>query len=457
MVRGIYSTALTSMLVEKGFKIARPSRRISERLKIEPNKDPWDVFIESNPGCFGVRIYGLKDAFNQVMNTIGRTGYTVFCRSIAPVGGCYVGRVVRVEGRTAYVDTGDFIGVLSGSYEEGELVPVSTVKPTCKGHPQLIEGVAVAGRYAIVGENLQPRIPEGADRQTAAQLSRLATSMSRAGWGVQFLRTSFYTDLSELMREVNLLYAEADKLAEIEPREVGLLRDGLLMAKMNYSFNDKKVLDKARKKVVPTVLGHHYMRSLGQSTATLIALGERLVEKGEDWEQLGIEMIKSYISTNYNIGMMVKIRHYKPDGSYLDLTPGRVIGINEEKLEIRLHRAMKGSGGYYDGIMAVKEPGDYAISTYRLGEMVSETRYYSSLGELKGIYVNISTPVEFGWNYINYVDLMVDVVKTVDGEVRIIDIDQLENEVELGRIPQELAVRALRLAESIAKEIKKSS
>ncbi len=457
MVRGIYSTALTSMLLNSGFKIARPSRRISERLKIEPNKDAWDVFIESNPGSFGVKVYGSKEAFNKVLGLISRTGYAVVCKSLVPVGGCYAGRVVEVKENKSYVDTGEFIGVLPGLYEEGEMLLVSTARPTCREPPPLIEGVVVSGRYAIVGQGLHPRVPEGADRQAALQLSRLATSMSRAGWGVQFLRTALYTDLSELMREVNLLYEVAEKMLEVEVEEPGVLRDGLYMAKIHYSFKDKKVLDEARGKVVPTVFGHHYMRSLGQSTAPLIEFAERLVSRGLNWEELGIEMIRSYISTNYNIGMMIKIRHYKPDGSYIDLTPGRIIGISEDRLELKVHRVMRGAGGYYDGIMAPKEPGDYAISTYRLGEMRSETRYYSSMGRLKGIYVNISTPVEFGWNYINYVDLMIDVAKTADGEVLILDVEELENEVEAGRIPQELAVRALRLAEKTAEELKRVS
>ena len=451
MVRGIYSTALTKLFIDEGFNIVRPSKRISERFGLERNSESWDVLVEGSPRPFGVKIYGYREALEKVLSAATRIGHVVFCRSTIPLGAVYNARVVESRARQSVVDVGEFRGIVPGALEEGTVLKVSTIRPSCQDVPKMYRGVAISGKYAILGKGLQPGVADRIDQRRTNQLLRLATSLSRRGWGVYFIETAKYASPHELIEEVENLYEEIENIDDGD--EIGLVRDGLHAAKLNYSFIDKRRLDLLRKSVTPTVLGHHYMRSLGHETAVLVKFAERLVMRGFDWEDIGMEMLRSYVSNEFNIGSFVTIYHYLPDGSYKELTPGKVVELGLDDMTITLHRTIRGEGGFYDGIQARKEAGDYAISRYKLGEMFSETRYYSAEGKLKGVYVNISTPIEFGRRAITYVDLRVDVVKTLDGKVLILDLEELELDVEKGRVPQETAVSALRLAEQIKEKL----
>ncbi|MEM2506683.1 MAG: hypothetical protein QXF61_06570, partial [Nitrososphaeria archaeon] len=59
-VRGIYSTALTKLLLENGFKIAQPSIEIINRLNIEPNEESFDAEVRDRLDRNGVRDPGEK-------------------------------------------------------------------------------------------------------------------------------------------------------------------------------------------------------------------------------------------------------------------------------------------------------------------------------------------------------------------------------------------------------------
>ena len=69
---------------------------------------------------------------------------------------------------------------------------------------------------------------------------------------------------------------------------------------------------------------------------------------------------------------------------------------------------------------------------------------------MRGEYWNINTPVEFYPEKIRYVDLHVDVVLKGGGRPEMIDRDQLERLVEKGYIKEELARKALQVAEGLA-------
>jgi predicted RNA-binding protein associated with RNAse of E/G family len=89
--------------------------------------------------------------------------------------------------------------------------------------------------------------------------------------------------------------------------------------------------------------------------------------------------------------------------------------------------------------------------------MASELRYFRKDGSLIGIYVNISTPVEFYENSIRYVDLGIDVVKDKEGNVKVIDEDKLEHYYNEGYINTRIYEKVLKIVEEEKERIIKIS
>ncbi|MFB0567242.1 MAG: RNA-binding protein, partial [Candidatus Bathyarchaeia archaeon] len=57
-VRGIYSTALTKLLLDDDFEIVQPSARIRERFKLEENQELPDLVIYDRRNWQGVYARG---------------------------------------------------------------------------------------------------------------------------------------------------------------------------------------------------------------------------------------------------------------------------------------------------------------------------------------------------------------------------------------------------------------
>ncbi len=66
-VRGIYSTALTKLFIENGFKIAQPSIEIINRFNIEPNEESFDVEVRDRLDRNGVIVIGKNEAIKDVV------------------------------------------------------------------------------------------------------------------------------------------------------------------------------------------------------------------------------------------------------------------------------------------------------------------------------------------------------------------------------------------------------
>ena len=215
---------------------------------------------------------------------------------------------------------------------------------------------------------------------------------------------------------------------------------------MEFPSLSKTSLDQIRGEVVPTVNGHHRFRIIASEYVDLI---EREVEKFPfRMGKMEEAMRKRLILDTLKNGRGLKIEHVKPEGNVILLRGGVIEFLSGDKKEMFIRRALK--GGRYDGLDLIIEQGDYAITRVREGDWLVKHSYYSAEGVLKGIYWNINTPVEFYPEKIRYVDLHVDVVLKRGGRPEIIDRDQLQCLAEKGNIKEELARRALQLAEALA-------
>ncbi len=459
LIRGIYSTALSKFLLDNGFILTQPSKRIVERLNIEILRDQWDVAIEARPWIYGITVYGNKEGVERIIETFHKLGRVTVNPSIIPAGSVYAGEVVSVNNNTSLVDIGGHKVFLKGKRNVGEHIIVSILKPVYSGIPEAVEGIAVAGKTMIVSKSLGVEIWGYMEPHAKENLLNFARSISKSGWGMLLLDLAQYTEPVSLLEEYNALVREGTLLLEkgIVPQKIGQIRDGIHIVRVNFSYDAKQTLDKIRSHVVPTVSGHHYMRSLGKDTQLLVDFAENLVSNGYNSEEIGNHMLRTFITNRFSVGSLVKIRHYKPNGERVELTPGKVISVDPNNFEITIRRQFSSEEGIYDGIGAPKEKGDYAIATYRMGSMVSKNTYYSYNGVIKGIYINISTPIEFTWDGIQYIDLSVDVVRDYADQVRIIDTDELEQYVKTGCITRSLADEVLRIAKEQADLLKTKS
>ena len=79
-IRGIYSTALTKLLLDRGFRISQPSKKIAERLNLEKTYEEFDVDIYNKRDEQGIVLVGTK--VEEVKNILEDELIDVFFRKM---------------------------------------------------------------------------------------------------------------------------------------------------------------------------------------------------------------------------------------------------------------------------------------------------------------------------------------------------------------------------------------
>ena len=319
-IRGIYSTALTRLLMDRGFKIVQPSAVIKERFNLKnPSQEPPDLDIRDRMDRQGVCATGSIGALQLLTSTLNSTLDDVVIR----------GRIPREAG-----------GPILSSEEFGN--------PLLKS-------------------------------------------------------------LSETTFTINI----------------------------EFPALSKRILDSIRRKVQPTLDGHHYYKACGRRISSLLEMAERLLEKGCPQEEVEA-LFKETIRSEYpRVGSIIEIEHVKIDGRCFHLGVPRVLRFEEETGVMRLHRTFT-KKGVYDGLKTVKEPGDHAVTDLKIGGWSLRTRYFSSKGVYKGTYINLNTPVELYPRGIRYVDLEVDICVWPDGKIAEIDMEKLQERIRQGYISERI-------------------
>ncbi|MEM1586557.1 MAG: DUF402 domain-containing protein [Candidatus Bathyarchaeia archaeon] len=199
----------------------------------------------------------------------------------------------------------------------------------------------------------------------------------------------------------------------------------------------KKKLDEIRGSVVPTLSGHHYYKACGGKIAGMLEMAEKLIEGGYSLREVE-RLFEECVSREYPHGdLKINIEHVKIDGKTFNLGEARVAEFDEEGRQMRLIRVFS-SQGTYDGLNVLKETGDYAVTTFKIGDWFLKTSYFSKNGEYKGTYVNISTPIELYPTKIRYVDVEADICMWPDGRIKKIDFEKLDEFVRMGYISEKL-------------------
>ncbi|MCC6042947.1 MAG: hypothetical protein LM598_04900, partial [Candidatus Verstraetearchaeota archaeon] len=352
MVRGIYTTALVKLLLDHGFKIAKPSATTAERFGLKDPPKEWDAVIRDyKPPQGSIAVEGprarevvrlLMESLPDVVVVSKKAGYEI-----------YKGIVEKVDERGSYINYGEGMGLLPEKLVEGQEVMVSPIRnANSKGnHVALTKRVRIIGRYADLVKEGWVSTPKDAPPTTTSKLMNLGNLMRPPDWGVQWKREALTASMSELLEELQRLKEEALKLMQRaqESKAPCLVYEPPTRYVVMVPYESKKRLDELRGLVVTTMPNHHLIKSWGRKYAYAVDVVEKLMAFPPLGPGAGA-MASSVITRSVvKEGARMAVEHVKPDGRVYELTPGVVEDFDVESATVTLRRRFKG-GGVYDGL-----------------------------------------------------------------------------------------------------------
>lgn len=404
-LRGIYATALAALLREHGWHIVQPTEELLPYTDPEDRFAPFDLEVRDRDDHQGVLVLGDTDsaiAFKELL--LAELPDVICVPALTELGAIYLGIVHKRRALGYEIDLGNLMGFLPKAelthpLKKGEAIRVQ-IKEIAHYQPIVTAQLSVAGRFAVLsqeqGIGISKEITDPDERERLLSLGRRYCAN---GWGVIWRTGAYHRNIHELQREIKLLQSRLPKL-EGHPDEgiPGKLLAGQQALIIEFPGGSKQTLDHWRARLIPTESGYHRQQSAPASMA-LPSPGDR-----------------------------IRIEHIKAHSDLSVVVPGRVVQADSQQLTVC--REIKGMG-VYDGLNIPKEPGDYAVTEFRHGAWHYETRYYSCDGVLKGIYVNINTPIEIYSDRVRYVDLEIDVVQRPGELAQIVDELDLQHIVHL--------------------------
>jgi Ribonuclease G/E len=401
-LRGIYATALAALVRDHGWKVVQPTEELQPYSDPADRFAPFDLDIQDHDDRQGILAVGAEAPLNAFKELLfEKLPDAIACPAPTELGAIYLGVVHKKRSWGYDVDLGGMMGFLPQadlmcSLRRGEAIRVQ-VQDIAHHQPIVTTQLSLAGRFAVLShENGVGVSKEITDPDERARLLALGRKCTANGWGVIWRTGAYGQDASELQREIKLLQRELAGL-EGHPEEgiPGRLRAGQTTLLVEFPSGSKGALDRWRAYLLPTEPGYHRQHI------------ERTHQKG----------------TVRCVGDAAVIEHVKAQNELSMIMSGRIVEAMLQRILIR--REIRGQG-VYDGLGMSKKPGDYAISEFCEGAWQYETRYYTCEGHLKGMYVNINTPIEIYANRVRYVDLELDVVQRPGEPAEIIDEPDLQ-------------------------------
>lgn len=407
-IRGIYATALTKIFLDNGFEIVQPSPEIVERFNLEssflsPHIDIWDK--ENKQGIKMEIFPQFKDDVIDLLYE--KLGVIVVRYEKFQVGSVYKGVIYRPAPWGGFIVklTPNSEGILPENELEfkrlniGDTVVVEVKNPrSSHGYPLLSTKISVPGDLAVLIPEETVRISHKIKGPIRSKLLEIGQIIRPDGWGIIWRTSAQYVDLDVLKEEIELLNREVEKLNHFVEKAPALtkIRNGLDNVEIEFSQIAKKNLDDIRSKVLPTVDGHHQYKAFSNALTEIVDFSEKILAKNIDVKELS-GSIKEYI-LKYKFpkpGDLIKIQHVKINGREIILGPAKLVitKMVNGSTELIMYRRFK-PGGYYDGIEAIKEVGDYGITMAKLEDDKLITAYFDINNRLKGIYLNLNTPIE---------------------------------------------------------------
>jgi len=447
-VRGVYTTALTKLLLDHGFDMVQASATTKQRFALREDNSSPDLDIYDRRDRQGVKALGKADPANKFTSLLQSFLEDVVVRKWSvTVDGIYKGTLKEADTatNTVLVDIGSAVGVLqdteipSYATEQQLLVQVERWRLGSR-QPTLTTEIKIPGTNAILIPGRQVKISRKImDWQTRTRLRQLGEELATESWGVLWRTSAANQSLDVLRNEVSTLVERAESIVQkAEQVEApATLWEGAHFLNVEFPALSKKRLDDVRKTVAPTIDGHHHYKACGQRVSTALEMAEKLLEKGYSQADVN-DLLRQTVEAEFpRVGSWIKIEHVKPDGRVFHLGPALVEVFAQDEPFIRFRRVFKRIG-VYDGLNIPKHPDDYAITEVKMGEWHFKTQYFTREGRIKGTYINLNTPIEVYPYSIRYVDLEADVCVWPDGGVETLEMEKLEEAAKKGLVTEKL-------------------
>jgi hypothetical protein len=450
-VRGIYSTALSKLLLDSGFSLSQVSEEMAERMESERDLSPADAEINSDDAGTGIVVSGEINAVSAVKDVLMEAFVDIIKRdSKINVNAVYLGTVQKVDSRlkAAFVDIDDEVGYLPFSnttrmIREDEDIKVQVRSLPMGGKkPVLDMKINLPGRYAVLLSDDGAKVSKKIKGTKRDELLELGRKLKPEGWGLLWRTAAEEAEAEQLAADVEDLKQAAD---DVENSLANPLYSGEDYISFEFGGDARQRLDQMRSELTPTVRNHHAYKSLGETYSLAVDVAEKLMESIEDKEIVNAslkEAIYSRLDTYF-----YTIEHVKADASIIHLK-GLVQELDEESIVMK--RKMM-PPGRYDGLNLEIEDGDYAITEMKRGEWYYRNSYYSADDILKGQLINVNTPLEFYPGKVRYLDLEIDVVVRSSGRTELVDETNLIDLVSEGYIGKALYEKALGIADDAVK------
>ncbi|WP_455448919.1 DUF402 domain-containing protein [Natrinema thermotolerans] len=473
-VRGIYTTAVTQLLSEADCEVVQASEPIRERFDQSFDAAPADATVETTRDRQGVEISGDPDAVETVATALEGLAIDAFrWDDEIPRGAVFDAEVLEAGGGGgAVVDLGEgrrgylAYDAVDGYVDAGDRyrVQVSEPAPPWDDDRPLVEPtLEVAGGLCTLSQD-RSGVSAALRGERAEELVGMTDLLSveiPEGWGLRWQHAAADADLeamgAALADVVDRARTLEDALADApaEPGEPGLLATPRRTEWCWFGRETRFELDGVRRRVETTMPGHHRSKAADRAASAAVDFAEAVcgslgADTTDDDAFPFAAVARQFGPTN---GDRLEIGHGKPDGRLISLGRGEVTDWDSEG-KLTLERSMSG-GGSYDALGVPKESGDVAVTKFREGRWWYPTTYKAADGTPKGTYVNVCTPVELFPDTARYVDLYVDVIRQRDGTVEIVDADDLEAAVDDGLVAEDLAAKAMNVAEAVERALSK--
>ncbi|MHA2059400.1 MAG: DUF402 domain-containing protein [Candidatus Ranarchaeia archaeon] len=460
-ISGIYSTALTLFLLEQGFQIQKPTS--IGKPKKPKKEEPVDITIQDRWNHHGVIGNGQKDAVNRFIDIIEEhLPDTIIRHSRVGVGGIYKAKILESNLNREYCLVAlseDIVAVVPEVVEApaGDSILVEIKDPDVGGRKaRATQNVTFASDYAVLFPGQEVKISRRiVDKDKRARLMKIGSEHLPETFSILWRTVAEDQPDEVLIEDLKVLDQRGIEIMGKVDSAVtpSCIWSGITSVDLEFPLGIKRKMDLFRRQAIPTIKDHHALKSAGNYFGLAVDLGERVLDKVP--QKKVEQLIKSLSAPEYPVlGSTIGIEHVKVNGHIVDLGPAQVIETRDTGRDMVLRRYIRGRGSY-DYLGERKMRGDYAYSYAKAGSWFMKTKYFGGDSHLKGTYVNINTEVEvYPWA-IHYIDLCVDVIQRPNGEIDIIDLDELNDAYDAGYISKKLKAKALKVAKEEAERLKK--
>ncbi|WP_439028529.1 DUF402 domain-containing protein [Haloarchaeobius sp. DT45] len=467
-VRGIYTTALTQLLLDEGIDVVQASPPIRRRFddhEADLTARPADVEVATTDDRQGVGLVGDPDPLQTVRDLVAGVGVdALHWGSDAPRGAVFDGVVTDTLGSGAVVDLGAAEGFLpfrdfDGHVADGDVVRVQVHEPAAPwsdDRPLLSGDITVHDGLVELSQG-RSGVSANVDGERATEIVRTTEILPvdvPDGWGVRWQRAATDADMTALGDALEAAVERAEELDETlaaaggDPDDApAQLVAGEGTAWVWFGRECRFALDDVRREAERTMVGHHRIKAAHRAASTAVDFVEAVCDDP------GGEFPFQAVTEQFGplLGDRIALAHGKPEGRLIVLGRGEITDYDPDG-QVTLERQMSG-GGSYDALGVARERGDVAITKLKEGRWWYPTVYRGEDGTKKGTYVNICTPVELFPDQARYVDLHVDVVKHADGTVERVDDDELDEAVAAGYVSEALAEKARSVAAAVERAL----